>query len=1136
MTDVWDFSSLLDGWSRGKQPAPPNPEAFPDISDQMRQELDEIQSKLSSLNADPAAPPPHGLLVTPSPRLVVPVLAPETMSRVSVRTDLSSARSRAPTAPEAPHMPYEPRDNGPMETRSKRPFRARPVAPPNQPIFRASPNSLGVANFALATRYVMHFTLQNMSTRSRGFRIQAPKDPAFTFRVLEDVTTSVISPGLRLNFEIVFLPTEPRDYDESIVILAGDGVPPTPVTLKCYRDPPALELPDTVDLGETLVHSMKEGRFRITNNGGVAFFTVSSSDGREGSLVLVDGAFSLRPSQFELQPGESIDIDLKFRPIVKGEHTAKFEIHARHFRQKFHVVAKGFAAGPELRFGMCGEQRLFVPFLPQDANTTKEIEVINEADIAYPFHVQIMKPKSSEKSLLNLLYPDVDMQEMNCGRSAFVVSPSSGVVGPKGTMKISVTFSPMMFALYRANIVIFADRIPDATGTKRTKKMLTIAAEAAAGPPQVSVQPPLVIFSDVVPGIASHDTLDIVNDSYVNVKLQWAQSDSIMPSPDVVDITPKTTKSCNLRFLLDETIPRLQPQRSGIFRFLPKLDDGQSGVLMKVVQKQDVSRPPCQSYSFAFSPLTQNQVTLDNDMAPDFSSEEDVSEDEMPNIFKREQIPGPKDETIEIEAPVSEEHIPLDCGADAQISFAYAANLASPVISAEPPVLQFGYVLVGETGTQVLTLVNHFEKPVGYSITYPETGWSIEAPQGIIEDKVDIKVHLHFDYHLPVTSMITVETFWLDSQGNRMNATPTYVCDVPVYAFFGRPFLDVKERVLDMGEVLPTLVYKGSIHVSLMNTFPADFEIETGMTDEGEYTKASPGCGHLVQGETAEVAIEACFSKLGHRVLPFNCNVNGGTYTCAVCAYVVPPRVRLLTESVDFSRDFVICNRSHAKVVVANDCAVMSTVRLEMIDDCDGVFSLDSLEAKDLVDKAEFAVSCYSEIHGDYHGSLKVIFYDQWQTEEIVVPLHVKALGSFFGFQKHTLGYTPCLDGDYVSFGANIKQSENKVIRRLTLENFSSEPITVEWDLENLVPGRTYADLNIDVNFDGTVQVQVEENPDANLRDPFTILCDRSSVESHGKTVVVLEFVPRERGTFRGLVTARSGEFALTLGLLATVI
>jgi hypothetical protein len=302
-----------------------------------------------------------------------------------------------------------------------------------------------------------------------------------------------------------------------------------------------------------------------------------------------------------------------------------------------------------------------------------------------------------------------------------------------------------------------------------------------------------------------------------------------------------------------------------------------------------------------------------------------------------------------------------------------------------------------------------------------------------------------------------------------------------------------------------------------------------------EFTHATPGNGHLELDQTEAIDIVAKFCGLGQRALPFMCQVTGGSYTCAVVANVSAPKLKLHTELIDFSADFKICNRSWADVYVTNECGVLSTVRLVMVDDCNHVFSLEDTEVKDVITSVTIRVSCYSEIHGDYNGMLKLIVKDPWQYKEIKIPLHVKALGSFFGFQKHILGYVSDVDGDYITFGQNIPLSERTVIRRLTLENFSSEAITVDWSISNFVKNRHYADLALDVGNDGKVSCQITEAGGANRQEPFRLLSEQTVIESHGKTVVIVEFTPKEFGEFRGCVAARSGEFMHTVGICATV-
>jgi hypothetical protein len=67
------------------------------------------------------------------------------------------------------------------------------------------------------------------------------------------------------------------------------------------------------------------------------------------------------------------------------------------------------------------------------------------------------------------------------------------------------------------------------------------------------------------------------------------------------------------------------------------------------------------------------------------------------------------------------------------------------------------------------------------------------------------------------------------------------------------------------------------------------------------------------------------------------------------------------------------------------------------------------------------------------------------------------------------------------------------------------------------------------------VEVEVKATENADVQDPFRLLTNKTVIESHGKTVVIVEFTPNEIGEFKGCVAAQSGEFIHTVGLSALV-
>jgi hypothetical protein len=70
--------------------------------------------------------------------------------------------------------------------------------------------------------------------------------------------------------------------------------------------------------------------------------------------------------------------------------------------------------------------------------------------------------------------------------------------------------------------------------------------------------------------------------------------------------------------------------------------------------------------------------------------------------------------------------------------------------------------------------------------------------------------------------------------------------------------------------------------------------------------------GTLDPGESTTANIFASFCRLGRNAIPVVCHSTGVWSRFIVIANVCPPQISLVTERINFSDDFVICNRSHA--------------------------------------------------------------------------------------------------------------------------------------------------------------------------------------------------------------------------------
>lgn len=1218
MAEIWDFSNLLENWNKDASSTEGETREFPEVQTQLNTELAKLQQELDSLNNPssttkvennfltiPLPPLSSDQTPTQTPRQTENLLDKLLPEVKNPKRKIESALNKRPKPIAQLTKPIQNQQTKIVKPRE--PFQLHPMKQIKPKVihkfdqfFRADPPELKLINFKINTEYIFTFIIQNITSNTKGFQLRGPTDKAFKFKIIEEVENTLIRPGLHLTFEVIFYPEEPRDYESQFLFIPGPDDPITTVPIRCFRDPPSLSLPDIVDLNSSLVFSSQKGEFTITNNGGFANFSFQSKSGRTVNDLFVDGPFTLWPSTFELGPDQSITIEISFSPKKKGKHKVSYEIVAQHFPQKFYFISQGEAFDPTLKFSICDESSLFVPFLPKESGKAKIIEIKNITDVEYPFHIQQIPIHINETNRLFSLYPEYFIQENLSISTPFTISPMTGRVRPNSSISIRIAFNPIMFSSYATKLHVFADKIPTQEGNLISIQMLTIDVEASSGTASVQIQPPLVIFNRIIPRIPMTKEVELLNQSFLTINLQWRKSDLVTPNPVVFEIEPTKKAKVLLNCLLLKKISQSDNRNTLLSKHQPELE-----MQAKASEVWHISSST-KNQTINTNEMNSNPTTTSTShlYTINFNEKEEKSEEKSEIDIKRYSSCFfnqnlrlmPSMSNLEFMKSVKGAHytdeVSFSTNSLNELSFTYTATIHPPLLDFRPSSLEFGCVLTGETATKEIVFTNKIDCPIGFRIEDPnQPELKIRDCEGFVVDNKSVFVDLHFDNPAAVEQLLTVTTFWCDDKGNQIESLPSTTFNIPIIAIFDRPIVQVKNKVIDIGNVFPTLEYEAKTEIELLNLFPTVFEfidasysVELSMPEENtekviefnstfcdkkklppstkelrkenstiidiieqngsaevyEYTKTKPEEGQLdpQQSKTASINLIACFSRLGDQALPFICKIIGRSYRCAIIAHVQPPKVTLITDKIDFSNDFVICNKSHSFVKVENECGVASTVQVRMIDNCNNVFSLDNRKVFNLppFGSAEIPVSCYSEIHGDYYGKLKLIIKDPWQYKEIEIPMHVKALGSFFGFQKHTLGYTVDCDGDFISFGEEIKVSNKKVIRRLTLVNFSSESITVDWSISNFVKGRKYANVSLDIDDDGLVTLDINETEDANKQDPFKLLTSKSIIESHGKAVVVVEFNPEKVGEYGGCVAARSGEFIHTLGLHAIVI
>lgn len=297
---IWDFSQFVDQWRQDGKLTESPPEVVP--NEDIKAIGEEIKS-LSTFENYLKFPAPIPLPPDPVPTIENKKTAANRSSRMKP-TLIGVSIVKPKAIYRSSSKVITPKQSTAHQKRAQ--------------FFEASPSSITITNFTLWNQHVVRFTLQNKSNKSSGYHLKSPVDSCFVLQALGDVKTSVIKPGLTVNFSLTFTPTQPRDYLDEIVFIPGPDEIPTIIQINCYRDPPKLILPSLVDIGAVLVHSQKHGEFVIKNQGGLASFSLSSPNGKEETTIYRDQYFSLLPSRFTLDHDEEVIISVSFFPTLPG--------------------------------------------------------------------------------------------------------------------------------------------------------------------------------------------------------------------------------------------------------------------------------------------------------------------------------------------------------------------------------------------------------------------------------------------------------------------------------------------------------------------------------------------------------------------------------------------------------------------------------------------------------------------------------------------------------------------------------------------------------------------------------------------------------------------------------------------------
>ena len=228
MNDSWDFSNLFqkinDEYNKNNSSINEKNE----IIEEMQKEIENISNQIALLDSEDYNTLNNlNLLCQPKENNIN--IENNNNNNISVKSNLKKTSNSILKSPRI----VTPQSKELSIIKPKKEIQTRKIQKSFTPIFKAIPSELKVVNFQLSMEYVLTFSLQNISSHTNGFQLRTPSDPAFQIKLLENSTNSLIRPGLSYKFEVIFLPTEPRDYEGSITFLPGPDEIPIIITIFC---------------------------------------------------------------------------------------------------------------------------------------------------------------------------------------------------------------------------------------------------------------------------------------------------------------------------------------------------------------------------------------------------------------------------------------------------------------------------------------------------------------------------------------------------------------------------------------------------------------------------------------------------------------------------------------------------------------------------------------------------------------------------------------------------------------------------------------------------------------------------------------------------------------------------------------
>ncbi|XP_060036598.1 deleted in lung and esophageal cancer protein 1 isoform X1 [Erinaceus europaeus] len=424
------------------------------------------------------------------------------------------------------------------------------------PVFLAKPSIGFFTDYEIGPVYEMVISLQNTTATSRHLRVLPPSTPYFSLGLgMFPGQGGMVAPGLTCQYTVQFFPDCLGDFDDFILV-ETQSAHTLLIPLQARRPPPVLTLSPVLECGYCLIGGVKMTRFFCRNVGfSVGKFCImpkSSWPPPSFRAVAISGfveqpPFGIRPSVFELAPGQTILVEVLFLPTELGKAEQTFIVVCDNCQVKELVTEgvgqlvaldliyiSGDKSQPEPGELTDLTAQHFIRFEPENLQSTvrKQLVIRNATHVELAFHWQIMKPNL--KPLLPWETFSLDSIKYHPDwESAFYITPQQGLLSPHMDHEFILSFSPHEPRDFHSVLQMVLEDIPEpmSSGPEAMRDqsffmddviVLEVEVKGSVEPFQVLLEPyALIIPGENYIGITMKKEFKMWNNSKSPIRYTW---------------------------------------------------------------------------------------------------------------------------------------------------------------------------------------------------------------------------------------------------------------------------------------------------------------------------------------------------------------------------------------------------------------------------------------------------------------------------------------------------------------------------------------------------------------------------------------------------------------------------------------